>query len=618
MKPNFSIYAFFTLSIFNLSLAIGQTTVQLNPINAVNATGYVNAANVNTSGDLVNIGKDKNSGYMTFDLSTLPNGATITAANLTFYVDPASTNIAVSNNSQNIGFIIGINKNTVISPVLFSDIQQGVVYADNVVWDGTPGSKSTTFLPAGITAIQTKIGTVLGIGIRPPVANESTYGKIGGYESEDILVGKPVLSITYTTQAAQRPTTDFFAQRTTVRIDSAVNFFDNSGNSPTSWVWDFGDGDTSHAKNPTHQYDTLGKYTVQLIATNSVGSDTLKKINYITIRRIPLEPVAGFTVDNKSPLVNTAVQFTDTTLNEVWGWEWDFGDDSTSNEQHPIHTYTSTGTYSVRLIASGEAGSDTILKQNYITVINEVLVPEARFGYTTNALQASFTDSSINGPTYWYWDFDSDMNPGTYTSNDENPTFTYGSAGTYSVCLTVENSAGTHSLCKDVTVEQASAPVAAFTHSAVGLTVNFYDNSSNNPTEWNWTFGDTQSSTEQNPVHTYANAGTYVVCLEAENIAGSDTKCQNINVVAIGIGSEKMMLLTYPNPANNIFYIQGDRLNAEKATVSMLNLLGENIAVPTRKSGNVIELNIEGLESGIYFIRVEDGNSTFNEKITVY
>lgn len=613
---NLSLFAL--LFILNVDRATSQTTLQLNPIQAINASGYVGTNNINYTGDMIDVGRGKNSGYMTFDLSALPNGATITAASLTFNVDPASTNIAVGNNSQNIGYIMGINKNTVNSPVLFSDIEQGVVYADNVVWDGTPGSKNTAFLPAGIEAIQAKMGTVLGIGLRPPLVNTSTYGRIGGYNSTNALAGKPVLSITYTTQPPQKPSTDFYAEKVSVRIDSVANFFDNSGNNPTTWLWDFGDGETATTKNASHQYATVGTYTVKLKAGNAQGDSTVIKTNYMEIREIPVAPVADFIADNVNPLVNTEVQFWDSTDNQVSQWEWDFGDGNFGYEQNPINIYTSVGTYTVKLIVYGPGGIDSITRENYITVLGQLMTPVAAYGYITDDLQVNFSDSSLNAPATLEWDFDADNNPGFYISSEKNPSFTYTSPGTYKVCLTATNAAGTDTHCKDITVQSASAPVADFSSSANGLFVTFTDFSTNSPTDWSWTFGDTQTSTLQHPTHTYANGGNYIVCLNASNAIGSDSKCKTISVVAMGVSSAKAGISIFPNPASKKAFILANGLDIDQTRITLLNVLGETIVPVISRNGNLLELNIEGLESGIYFIRAEDGSAVFKQKISVY
>jgi PKD repeat protein len=79
-----------------------------------------------------------------------------------------------------------------------------------------------------------------------------------------------------------------------------VTFTDTSTESPTSWFWDFGDGNTSTSQNPVHEYNIFGTVTVTLTATNADGSDTEIKENYITILN-PNPPIPGSTF--RKPLI---------------------------------------------------------------------------------------------------------------------------------------------------------------------------------------------------------------------------------------------------------------------------------------------------------------------------
>lgn len=79
------------------------------------------------------------------------------------------------------------------------------------------------------------------------------------------------------------PSTDFTASATTHIVDGVIWFYDTTLGSPTSWSWNFGDGYTSTAQNPSHAYIAAGTYTVSLTATNANGSDTETKVGYITV-----------------------------------------------------------------------------------------------------------------------------------------------------------------------------------------------------------------------------------------------------------------------------------------------------------------------------------------------
>ncbi len=79
-------------------------------------------------------------------------------------------------------------------------------------------------------------------------------------------------------------------------------------------------------------------------------------------------PVAGFHATPTSGPAPLAVTFTDTSTNSPTSWEWDFGDDATSTEQHPSHTYPAPGYYTVSLTATNASGADGETKVNYVTV----------------------------------------------------------------------------------------------------------------------------------------------------------------------------------------------------------------------------------------------------------
>ena len=149
-----------------------------------------------------------------------------------------------------------------------------------------------------------------------------------------------------------------------------VQFTDTSTNFPTSWSWTFGDGGTSTAQSPSYTYANNGTYTVTLIATNALGSNTLTKPSYITVTS-PAPPVASFTGTPTSGTRPLTVQFTDASSNSPTSWSWTFGDGNTSNVQNPPpHTYVSAGTYNVTLTVTNALGSNTLPRTNYITVTN--------------------------------------------------------------------------------------------------------------------------------------------------------------------------------------------------------------------------------------------------------
>ena len=295
--------------------------------------------------------------------------------------------------------------------------------------------------------------------------------------------------------------------------DGTVAFTDESANDPATWQWDFGDGNTSNAQNPTHTYEQSGDYEVSLIASNSAGSDTARQTVSVLI-----SPTADFTFQN---LGEGMVAFTDQSTGDPTAWNWDFGDGSTSMEQNPTHTYEAGGVFTVCLTASNAAGADTTCM-----TVRVALRPMADFTFQDQGGGTfAFTDESTNNPILWVWEFGDGE-----SSTEQNPVHTYDLAGDYEVCLAAGNDAGFDTTCMVVNV--ALPPTAAFTFEEVEAgTFAFSDQSTNNPTSWLWDFGDGNTSMEQNPEHTYEQNGEYTICLTASNATGSDSACATLTVL---------------------------------------------------------------------------------------
>ena len=120
--------------------------------------------------------------------------------------------------------------------------------------------------------------------------------------------------------------------------------------------------------NPSHTYTMAGSYSVKLTVSNAYGSDTLWRTGYIDVQPGP-ELLADFV---GAPTTGTAplqVDFTDLSIGDITGWEWNFGDGSTSALQNPSHVFTSPGEYDIALSVSNDNGKDDQLeRQAYVTV----------------------------------------------------------------------------------------------------------------------------------------------------------------------------------------------------------------------------------------------------------
>ena len=149
----------------------------------------------------------------------------------------------------------------------------------------------------------------------------------------------------------------FSANQTIGQTPVSIQFTDVSSGNPSSYTWDFGDGNSSTEKSPLHTYTTPGLYTVRLIVSTPWSRDSSYITDYITAGTTPK---SGFTATPSSGPSDLEVWFTDTSTGSPDTWKWEFGDSGYSDEQNPVHIFNSPGIFSVRLTAGNQFGNSSI------------------------------------------------------------------------------------------------------------------------------------------------------------------------------------------------------------------------------------------------------------------
>jgi 40-residue YVTN family beta-propeller repeat len=286
------------------------------------------------------------------------------------------------------------------------------------------------------------------------------------------------------------------------------------------------DGKRVYAANSfSHTVSVIDTATNTVISTVPVGKYPQAFGSFISSGNfVPIRPVADFTSNVTSGKAPVTVAFTDKSLGMPTSWDWNFGDGATSTDKNPVHTYSTTGNYTVNLTASNENGIDSKLAT--IIVTEKSLLPVADFSASVTSgnapLEVAYSDESIGSPTKWKWTFGDGK-----TSTIQNPTHKYSKAGSYTVSLTATNAEGSNTTTKIDYIKVIEKPVADFTSNVTSgkapLTVAFKDKSKGIPTSWKWTFGDGAESSVQNPIYQYSQEGKYKVTLTVTNAAGGST-----------------------------------------------------------------------------------------------
>lgn len=194
-----------------------------------------------------------------------------------------------------------------------------------------------------------------------------------------------------------KPQMQITADPTSGTAPLVVNFSQVVSANFSRVLWSFGDNSTSTEKNPQHTYSSPGQYTVRLtLYCENNDSYAVEKPDFVSVLE---PPVANFTANTTVGFPPLSVQFTDTsTGSPPLNYSWDFGDNTFSAEQNPVHMYTSAGTYPVNLTVSNSVGNDTKSAELPITVLGPIGGNKGYFLVHCNVDGAKvFFDTSFKG-----------------------------------------------------------------------------------------------------------------------------------------------------------------------------------------------------------------------------
>jgi PKD repeat protein len=307
-----------------------------------------------------------------------------------------------------------------------------------------------------------------------------------------------------------------------------TNTTDTVGRPVTSWQWNFGDpgsggNNVSSLKNPSHTFNASGNYNVTLTVTLNNGCSVTD--TGVVLVGQAIAPVFSF--------FNTCIGQVTNFFTPISGASlfWDFGDNSFSTQQNPLHQYAFAQAYNCTLTVITMAGCTTAASQT----VNIHELPVANFRTSSACVHVPYQllDSSYisqGSITQWQWSF-----PDFTTSTQQNPYYTFVDTLQYSITLVATSNSG----CKDTVtrpVKVHPVPAASFisdvSYGDAPLHVNF-TNLSAGAAAYAWDFGDTSgTSALLNPSYTYTALGTYPVTLIANTLFGcTDTTVKYIFVL---------------------------------------------------------------------------------------
>ena len=198
------------------------------------------------------------------------------------------------------------------------------------------------------------------------------------------------------------------------------------------------------------------------------------------------------------------------------------------------------------------------------------------------------------------WNFGPGSTPGTASGIGPH-TVTYFSGGSKDVILTLNSAGGQDDDTMSFTLGYPT--IAAFTRTINQQTATFTDISTASPSQWHWDFGDGNTASTQNPVHTYAAGGNYVVTLGSYNSCGWDSTDVTFYISGVGIdesGSAGDWFIQ-PNPSNGQITVHMPQ-NAVVQSYEVIDMLGRTLIESNLPEDG--QLNLGALPSGRYMLRI--------------
>lgn len=437
-----------------------------------------------------------------------------------------------------------------------------------------------------------------------------------------------------------------FTASDSISCSGTINFYSiGSYPSDATFSWNFGDGNTSTEQNPTHNYTANGTYTVTLDVTSCAGNSTKTKNSYIKVEA-PEIPVAN----NVSACYGNTATLNASASNTINWYDSPYG----GNLLGTGNTYTTpalnaTTTYYVENYTPGQnlhtgptvSGDARNIEAylifdvyNPIKLIsvdaqstspgNKIILLQDESGNTIKSKNVYVNNSITTINLDW------EIQPGTnYRLTNLASTnlirkkgglsYPYKAGNLMSIISSSEGNdyyyswfnwhvegIGCNSARIPVVVSITPAASAAFSSEINEKVVTFTNNSSN-ATSYNWNFGDGSTSTEENPVHTYAAFGTYNVELTATNDCGSNKSTQSITLIN-AVNNFNSSFSIFPNPVqNNYATIEFTANVNENFSIKIISIEGkiiyeENIEANAGK--NSININFSNIEKGIYLVEI--------------
>lgn len=345
--------------------------------------------------------------------------------------------------------------------------------------------------------------------------------------------------IIYNINVIDPPITNFAVVHNGCVTDTAIFRDASNSNRPINkYLWEFGDGSTDSVINPHKIYSKAGIYNIKHTVINDIGCST----DTTQLFTIDPQPLAKFGFSNPTCEGNP-ITFTDSSIGTIKKWMWDIGNGNIINNTTNTSiatTYNKPDNYNVSLQVENQLGCKSVISKKSITVHSSPIIDFSTLGACLPNGIVSFTNlTTINDSTEntlsYLWTF----GDGTLSSSLKSPQHGSKSEGPFNVNLKATSVKGCIKDSTKVISTVFAQPKALFNYNSqkacIKDSIHFFDASTaKNSTvaSWLWSFGDGKTSSDKNPVHQYADSGSFKVSLFIKSATGctSDTFSQMIYI----------------------------------------------------------------------------------------
>ena len=440
---------------------------------------------------------------------------------------------------------------------------------------------------------------------------------------------------------------NFSSNVTNVCAGGTVSFADESMGDPETWQWTFigGNPSSSDQQNPSDiVYSAPGVYDVTLTVTKT-GQEpsTITKTAYINVSAYP---VASF--GSAGDCAGTETAFTDMTnpgTGVITSWAWDFGDpassSNTSDQQNPVHIYSTAGTYEVTLVTINQGGcSDTTVQGvSILTTPGIASTPAGNGDLCQKSTGIVYTTEGATDATSYTWEV-LPADAGTIAGSaltatlDLEPGFT-GSATVkvkgINACGEGEYSAELPMTIKPLALAPEKPTGVDSVNTNTTASSEFTTTGGANAESYEWSLSPAGAGTiagngtTGTVSWTQDYKGTASVSVKSVNSCGMSEGSEVITVLlysTLGIGSkgEEIGITLYPNPNDGKFSLTLNANGNHNVNIVIYNSTGMEVYAENdvKISGKIMKnINLPNLSKGIYHLKVVGENGSVVKKFVV-